>query len=163
MFVIEFTYLTEIMLQVELLPMHEAEVHSKHFVQRMNVGQPVPQPTAILPREVCNTAISDIDMRVEGEEGNTVYLARWDEFGYATVDQLSTMVMVIDARKAMETVKETLDWIEKTDLPKSVAQPPFDDCVSFPKVRSIWYQINVYCTEVRYEILIFDTGHAVVI
>ncbi|KAE8887793.1 hypothetical protein PF005_g25689 [Phytophthora fragariae] len=77
---------------VELLSMNEADVHSKHIVQRMNVEQPVPQPTAILPREICTAAISDIDMRVEGEEGNTVYLARWDEFGYAKVDQLNTMM-----------------------------------------------------------------------
>jgi hypothetical protein len=47
----------------------------------MNVGQTVHQSTDILPRETCTAAIADINLKVAGEEGNAVYLARWDKFG----------------------------------------------------------------------------------
>jgi hypothetical protein len=54
----------------------------------MNVGQKVPQPGGILPRDMCTAAISDIEMCGEEKEGEAVYLARCDEFGYATVEKL---------------------------------------------------------------------------
>ncbi|KAE9016455.1 hypothetical protein PF011_g7159 [Phytophthora fragariae] len=72
-------------------------------------------------------------MRVEGEVGESVYLARWDQFGYATVEQLRTMVLVIDARKAMPVVKATLEWIEKLVMPSDELRPPFNDCMEIPK------------------------------
>ncbi|GMF30440.1 unnamed protein product [Phytophthora fragariaefolia] len=77
---------------VELLPLKEVVINTKYTIQRMNVGQPAPQPTAILPRKVCTAAIAEIDMKVVGEVGNTVYVARWDQFGYATVEQLRASV-----------------------------------------------------------------------
>ncbi|GMF31128.1 unnamed protein product [Phytophthora fragariaefolia] len=85
----------------------------------MNVGQPAPQPMAILPRKVCTAAIAEIDMKVAGEVGNIVYVARWDQFGYVTVKQLRAMALVIDARKALPIVQSTLEWIDKLLMPST--------------------------------------------
>ncbi|GMF19921.1 unnamed protein product [Phytophthora fragariaefolia] len=122
---------------VELLPLKEVVINTKHTIQRMNMGQPVPQPTAILPRKECAAAIADIDMKVAGEVGNTVYVARWDQFGYAIVEQLRAMVLVIDARKAIPNVKSTLEWIDKLLMPSTGVSPPFDDCLEVPTVQNM--------------------------
>ncbi|GMF40962.1 unnamed protein product [Phytophthora fragariaefolia] len=74
-------------------------------------------------------------MKVAGEVGNTVYVARWDQFGYATVEQLRAMVLVIDARKAIPIVISTLEWIDKLLMPSTGVSPPFDDCLEVPKVQ----------------------------
>ncbi|KAH7476375.1 uncharacterized protein KRP23_7059 [Phytophthora ramorum] len=100
---------------VDLLPMKEIEVCSKHTIQRMNVGQPLPNPESIPMRDACAAAIADIDILVAGESSPSVYLARWDAIGYATLEQLEAMLSVIDARAAM-------------------IKPPFNDCVWFSKV-----------------------------
>ncbi|KAL4175247.1 hypothetical protein KRP22_000215 [Phytophthora ramorum] len=101
-------------MKVDLLPMKEIEVCSKHTIQRMNVGQPLPNPESIPMRDACAAAIADIDILVAGESSPSVYLARWDAIGYATLEQLEPMLSVIDARAAM-------------------IKPPFNDCVWFSK------------------------------
>ncbi|ETM54173.1 hypothetical protein L914_02454 [Phytophthora nicotianae] len=109
------------------------EVHSQHTVQRMNVGQPRPEPTYLLPRKTCTAAISGIEMRAEGEEGNAVYLARWYDIGYATVGQLKIMVLVTDAKVAMTKVGATLAWIDSVIVNPSGVGSPFNDSPLFPK------------------------------
>ncbi|KAE8967381.1 hypothetical protein PR001_g28121 [Phytophthora rubi] len=44
------------------------------------------------------------------------------------------MVKVIDERNAMGKVKETLQWIDKLQIPRFGVIPPFDDCASLPKL-----------------------------
>jgi hypothetical protein len=140
--------------------MKQVEIRSKHTIQRMNVGQTVPQPTDIQPRETCTAAIADIDLKIAGEEGNAVYLARWDEFGYATLEQLNTMVSVINAREAMGKVMATLQWLDNISIPRSDVVPPFDDCASFPKVRTDLVPIDAirYCSLFSYRICCFDAA-----
>lgn len=139
-------------MQLELFRLKEVQVHASHKIQRMNVGQPRPQPEGILAREVCTAAISEIDMQVEGEEGNALYLARWDDFGYVTIEQLRAMVLVIDARVAMTKVEAALKWIDMVTICSSAEEPPFNDCASYPKVNCVpnclygmklyfWYRI----------------------
>ncbi|KAE8968250.1 hypothetical protein PR001_g27852, partial [Phytophthora rubi] len=118
---------------LELFRLKEVQVHASHKIQRMNVGQPHPQPEGILSREVCTAAISEIDMRVEGKEGNALYLARWDDFGYVTIEQLRAMVLVIDAMVAMTKVEAALKWIDMVAICSSAEEPPFNDCASYPK------------------------------
>jgi hypothetical protein len=103
----------------------------------MNVGQRLPQPAGILPRTTCTAAIADIDMRVEGEDSNAVYLARWDTFGYATVEQLRAMVLVHDAKAAMPKVEATVLWIDKVKVCSPEDPYPFSDCALYPPVRSV--------------------------
>ncbi|GMG16268.1 unnamed protein product [Phytophthora fragariaefolia] len=122
---------------VELLPLKEVVINTKHTIPRMNVGQPAPQPTTILPRKVYTAAIAEIDMKVAGEVGNTVYMARWNQFGYATVEQLRAMVLMIDARNAIHIVKSTLEWIDKLLMPSTGVSSPFDDYLEVPKVQNM--------------------------
>ncbi|KAL4109461.1 hypothetical protein PRIC1_001161 [Phytophthora ramorum] len=108
---------------VDLLPMKEIEVCSKHTIQRMNVGQPLPNPESIPMRDACAAAIADIDILVAGESSPSVYLARWDAIGYATLEQLEAMLSVIDARAVMIKLQRVVQWIEKLDIIKFGQKP----------------------------------------
>ncbi|KAF4131193.1 Ulp1 protease family C-terminal catalytic domain-containing protein, partial [Phytophthora infestans] len=68
-------------------------------------SQDTPQPKGLLPRIICSAAISDIEMKEEINEEDAVYVARWDTHGYATVDQLKDMTLIIDAREATDKKK----------------------------------------------------------
>ena len=68
-----------------------------HTIQRANVGQPITKPDRMPPRDLCAAAICAIDDRVDHDEDEVYkYLARWDDLGYVTRDQLDVMVRVMD-------------------------------------------------------------------
>ena len=81
------------------MPFELVDVCGSQTVQRMNLGQPLPNPNKIPPRKCCAAALSDIEMRVEAEEREGLpYVARWDELGYYTLEQLHIMMNLLDAR-----------------------------------------------------------------
>ncbi|GMF43866.1 unnamed protein product [Phytophthora fragariaefolia] len=100
----------------------------------MDVGQPLPKPAGLLRIYICAAAVVDSEKKKADDPGISVFLARWDGFGYTTAGQSKTMGRVMDARDAMRKVGETFEWITEMKMPSSGVVSPFDDCLSVPKL-----------------------------
>ncbi|RLN55055.1 hypothetical protein BBJ28_00004331 [Nothophytophthora sp. Chile5] len=124
---------------VETLPMEETTVMSKVTVQRMNVGQPIPKPKALLPSSVCRDAMVGIEQTQEEHSSAqaTIFVAKWDDFGFALEDQLRNMVLVNEARLTLPRVEKTMQLVQTLDYPMLGTMNPFNDCVWLSKEQFI--------------------------
>ena len=92
---------------VSMVALSVDDKFGQYNVQRKNVGRPEPNPNWMPPYSVCAAAVSEIEMRIEGDKdkgGVSEYVVRWDN-GYITMDQLSTMLKIQDARACCEKLE----------------------------------------------------------
>ncbi|ETP49986.1 hypothetical protein F442_04594 [Phytophthora nicotianae P10297] len=89
---------------VDKLNLPPVEVKVVLEVRKFNIGQSVPVIKAIPQADKILQAIKAIE-----KEGNTDLLARWDDYGCATYDQLKLMGEVILARNNFKLVQATVE------------------------------------------------------
>ncbi|KAL4140095.1 hypothetical protein PRNP1_015170 [Phytophthora ramorum] len=98
-------------------------------VRRYNVGQPQPVITAIPQAERIRQAIQAIE-----ETNNHELLARWDDYGCATYEQLKLMEGVVMAKNNFNLVQLTVDWIDKAKFRADCLVEPFKDTQDVLKI-----------------------------
>ncbi|KAH7472206.1 Zinc finger SWIM domain-containing protein 3 [Phytophthora ramorum] len=91
-------------------------------VRRYTVGQPQPVITSIPQAERIRQAIQAIE-----ETNNHELLARWDDYGCATYEQLKLMEGVVMAKNNFNLVQLTVDWIDKAKFRADCLVEPFKD------------------------------------
>ncbi|KAG6611795.1 uncharacterized protein IUM83_14211 [Phytophthora cinnamomi] len=114
---------------VERLDLPPFEITGVLAVVRFNVRQADPVIKAIPQAERIRHAIQTID-----EANNHDLLARWDDYGYATYEQLKPMEKVATARNSFNLVQVTVDWIDKVEVQVEDVVKPFKDTLDVPKV-----------------------------
>ncbi|KAE9177268.1 hypothetical protein PF002_g28381 [Phytophthora fragariae] len=113
---------------VERLGLPPFEITGVLAVVKYNVGQAVPVIKAIPQAECLRHAIQAID-----ETNNHDLLARWDDYGYATYDQLKLMEKVVVAKNNFALVQATVDWIETVEFQVGDIVEPFKDTLDISK------------------------------
>ncbi|KAE8996199.1 hypothetical protein PF011_g16004 [Phytophthora fragariae] len=113
---------------VERLGLPPFEITGVLAVVKYNVGQAVPVIKAIPQAERLRHAIQAID-----ETNNHDLLARWDDYGYATYDQLKLMEKVVVAKNNFALVQTTVDWIETVEFQVEDIVEPFKDTLDITK------------------------------
>ncbi|KAE8954793.1 hypothetical protein PR003_g33108 [Phytophthora rubi] len=114
---------------VERLGLPPFEITGVLAVVKYNVGQAVPVIKAIPQAERLRHAIQAID-----ETNNHDLLARWDDYGYATYDQLKQIEKVVVAKNNFALVQATVDWIETVEFQVEDIVEPFKDTLDITKV-----------------------------
>ncbi|KAE9030075.1 hypothetical protein PR001_g11349, partial [Phytophthora rubi] len=97
---------------------------------KYNVGQAVPVIKAIPQAERLRHAIQAID-----ETNNYDLVARSDDYGYATCDQLKLIEKVVVAKNNFAFVQATVDWIETVEFQVEDIVEPFKDTLDITKVE----------------------------
>ncbi|KAH7488250.1 uncharacterized protein KRP23_2203 [Phytophthora ramorum] len=98
-------------------------------VRRYSVGQPQPVITAIPQAERIRQAIQAIE-----ETNNHELLARWDDYGCSTYEQLKLMEGVVMAKNNFNLVQLTVDWIDKAKFRADCLAEPFKDTQDVLKI-----------------------------
>jgi hypothetical protein len=115
---------------VDMLDLPPFEIKSDLVVRRYNVGKAMPVIKAIPQTEKIQQALQAID-----REDNIELLARWDDYGYATYEQLKLMSAIIEAKNNFKLVQATVDWIDKVEFKVDSVVQPFNDTQEVTMVR----------------------------
>ncbi|KAE8890020.1 hypothetical protein PF003_g26099 [Phytophthora fragariae] len=114
---------------VERLGLPPFEITGVLAVVKYSVGQAVPVIKVIPQAERLRHAIQAID-----ETNNHALLARWDDYGYATYDQLKLMEKVVVAKNNFALVQATVDWIETVEFQVEDIVESLKDTLDITKV-----------------------------
>ncbi|KAE9064437.1 hypothetical protein PF007_g29198 [Phytophthora fragariae] len=131
---------------VERLGLPPFEITGVLAVVKYSVGQAVPVIKVIPQAERLRHAIQAID-----ETNNHALLARWDDYGYATYDQLKLMEKVVVAKNNFALVQATVDWIETVEFQVEDIVESLKDTLDITKVNvhvtKTTPKVNTTCTE----------------
>ncbi|KAE9028861.1 hypothetical protein PR003_g11544 [Phytophthora rubi] len=124
---------------VERLGLPPFEITGVLAVVKYNVGQTVPVIKAIPQAERLDHDVVEVvrlwhAIQAIDETNNHDLLARWDDYGYATYDQLKLMEKVVVAKNNFALVQATVDWIETVEFQVEDIVEPFKDTLDITKV-----------------------------